>query len=75
MHGPLVGVLEVAADRHADGDACHPHAERLQQTRQVERRGLAFHIGVGGEDDLGDVAAGDAGQQSLDRQFVGTDAL
>ena len=28
------------------------HAERLEQARQIQRRGLAFDVGIGGENDL-----------------------
>ena len=53
VHRHLVGVLEVAADRHAHGDARHPHAERLQQPREVDGRRLAFDVRVGRQDHFG----------------------
>ena len=71
----VVGVLEIAADRDAGGDARDAHAERLQQPRQVDRRRLAFDRRVGGEDHFLDAAGADARQQALDLQVVGPDAL
>src|ERR1700752_970179 len=49
-HGQVVGIFEVAADWNAHRDARDPHAERLQQPRQVNGSGLAFDRRVGGED-------------------------
>ena len=66
VHRPLVGVLEIAADRHAHGDARHLHAERLQQPREIERRRFAFDVRIGRENDLGRAAVADSRQQPLD---------
>src|SRR5437667_10143145 len=66
----LVRVFEVGAHRHPAGDAGHPHAERRQQARQVERRGLARHVGVGAEDDLGNGAAAQPLEQGRDAQVL-----
>ena len=52
----LVGELEVAAHRQSARDARDLDAERLDQPREVQRRGLALDVGVGGDDDLGDLA-------------------
>ena len=57
MHRDFVGVLEVAADRHAHRDPRHLDAERLQQPREIDRGRLAFDVGVGREDDLVDAVA------------------
>src|SRR5215203_3042738 len=54
VHRHLVRVLEVAADRHAHGDAGHLDAERLQEPREIQRGGFAFDVRVGGENDLPD---------------------
>src|SRR6266571_5728527 len=51
-----VRVLEVRAHRHAARDARDPHAEGRKQLREVERRGLARHVGIGGEDHFLDLA-------------------
>ena len=58
----LVGVLQVATDRQAAGDARHPHAERLQQPGEVQRGGLALGVGVRAEDDLLHVLRARAGR-------------
>ena len=73
----LVGVLQLAADGHAGGDAGDPDAERLEQPGQVHRGRLALDVGAGGQDDLGDRrrrrrAAPD---QLGDAQVVGADAV
>ncbi len=52
VHRHLVGVLEVAADRHAHRDPRDLDAERLQQTGQVDGGRLAFDVRVGREDDF-----------------------
>src|SRR5215213_6101247 len=71
----LVGVLEVAADGEAAGDAGGAHAEGLQQPGQVHGGGLALDVGVGGEDHLGDALGVDSGEHLLDPQLLGPDAL
>ena len=67
----LVGVLDVAPDRHAERQAGHAQAARLEQPRQVEGRRFAFDVGIGGEHDLGDSL--EPGEQAGDRQAVGSD--
>ena len=57
VHRHFVGVLEIAADRHAHRDARHLDAERLEQPRQIDGRRLALDVRVGREDDLGDAVA------------------
>ena len=73
--GELVGVLEVAADGEAAGDAGDLEPERLEQPAEVHRGGLALDVGVGAEDDLLDALGVEAGEQLLDPQLVGPDAL
>src|SRR6266446_6986769 len=65
VHRHLVGIFEVAADRHAHRDARHLHAERLQQPREINRGGFALDVRVGGENHFGD-AVGDAADEPLD---------
>ena len=48
----FLGELQVAADRHAAGDAGHPHPEGLDQPRQVQGGGVPLHVGAGGQDHL-----------------------
>ena len=50
-------------------------AERLEQPGEVHRGGLALDVGVGGEDHLGDALVADPGEQLLDPELLGTDAL
>ena len=66
----VVGVIEIAADRDAGRDARDAQAERLEQPRQIDRRGLAFDGRIGREDHFFDAAAGDAREQALDLQIV-----
>src|SRR5665647_358670 len=75
VHRHFVGVLEIAADRDAHGDAGDADAERLEQTRQVDRRRLALDVRIGREDHFLDGAALDAREQPLDLQLVWADAL
>ena len=42
QHGDFVCVFQICANRNADADAGHANAERLQQFRNVDGRGLAF---------------------------------
>ena len=78
LEGPaqrhLVGVLEVAADGQAGGEARDPDLERRQQAAEVGRGRLALEVGVGREDDLLHGAVGEALHQRGDAQVVGTDA-
>src|SRR5512139_2140745 len=71
VHGDVVGVLEVAADGHAHGDARHAHPQRLEQPREVEGGGLPFDVRVGREDHLVGAARVDAAEEALDAQLVG----
>src|SRR5262245_54838036 len=74
VHGEFVGVLEVAADRHANGDTRHADAERLEQARQVNRRRFTIDIRVGGQNYFGDAVLY-AREQPLDLQVIGPDPL
>ena len=50
--GHLVGVLQLATDGDAGGDAGGPDAQRAQQLGQVDGRGLPLDAGAGRQDDL-----------------------
>ena len=67
----LVGVLDVAAHRHAEGEAGDPHPPGLEQAGEVEGGRLPLDVGVGGEDDLLDPLQ--AREQAGDGQAVGAD--
>src|SRR5262245_19109345 len=71
----LVRVLQVTTDGQAAGDARHADAQRPEQLGQIERGGLALHVGIGGQDDLGDAARLQPRQQLADLDVVGTDAI
>ena len=73
--GELVGVLQVAADRQAAGDAGHPHAEGLEQPAEVHGGRLALEVRVRAEDDLGDALGLEARQQLPHPELVGADPL
>ena len=73
--GHLVGVLEVAADRQPRCQAGDPEAEHLEHPREVAGGGLALEVGVGRDDDLGDDAVAEPGEQLAHAQVVGADAV
>src|SRR5688500_12103326 len=75
VHRHLVGVFEIAADRHAHRDARDAHAQRLEQPRKIQRGRLAFDVRIGGQNDLFDLSLAHSGEQALDFQLVGTDPL
>lgn len=52
--GHLVGVLDVAADRHAEGKARDAQRPVLEQASEIESGGFAFDAGVGRDDHLVD---------------------
>src|SRR5690606_23542409 len=62
-------------DGEAAGDAGDLQPEGLDQAAEVHRRRLALDVRVGAEDDLLDALRVDAGEQLLDPQLVGPDAL
>ena len=74
-HRQVVGILEIAADGNAGGNPRHAYAKRLEETREVDRRGLALDRRVGGKNDLLDAAVIDARQQTLDLQIIRPDAM
>src|SRR6266542_3145681 len=73
--GDLVGVLEVASDREAAGQAGHPDAGGLQQRGHVHRRRVALQVRVRGQDDLDHAVALDAVEELLDAEVLGADAV
>ena len=44
--------VNIAAGRNPCGDSCHLNAGALQQSCEMDSRGLAFDSGIGGDDDL-----------------------
>ena len=75
QEGDLVGVLQLAAHRHAVGDSRHAHAHGLDQPGDVGRGGFALHVGVGGQHDLPDLAGGQALHQFADADVVRAHAV
>src|SRR5919202_417164 len=71
----LVRVLQIAPHRQPGGQPGDAQAHRFEQPREVGRGGLALEVRVGGEDDLGDLAGGEALHELLDAQVVGPHAL
>src|SRR3954447_18799526 len=71
----LVRVLQIAPDRQAGGEPGDAQTHGLEQTREIGRGGFALQVGVGREDDLGDLPGGEAGDEFADPQVVGADAL
>ena len=70
----FVGVLEVAADGQAAGEARHADAA-AQPVGQVRGGRLAGHVRVRRQDDLLDAVALDAPDQLVDPQMLGLDAV
>src|SRR4030095_1678744 len=73
--GGLVGVLEVAADGEAAGDAGDPDAEGVEEAGQVHGRGLALDVWGGGQDDPAAGVRLQAAQQLADAEGVRGDPL
>src|SRR6478752_277676 len=73
--GDLVGVLQVAAHRQTARKSGDLQPHRLDEAREVGRGRLALEVGVGREDELGDLAVGEADHQLAHTQVVGADAL
>src|SRR5215217_2209465 len=71
----LVGVLEVAADGKTAREARHPHAERLEERRDVHRRRVSLEVGVRRDDHLGHALAFDSVEELLHAQVLGADAV
>src|SRR5579859_311439 len=57
QHGYLVGIFDIAAGWYARSDSCHLNAGPLQQSCEMDGRGLALDGRVGGDDDLIQAAA------------------
>ena len=70
-----IGELEVAAVRHAAGDAAHPHTPREQLASQQERGRLSVDRWWRGDDDLTHAVFSQSREQLLERQLVGADAV
>src|SRR5215831_15800539 len=68
----LVGVLDVAADRHAERQAGDGETARLEHAGEVERRRLALDVRVGREHHL--AHAVEELEQTRDRELVGSHA-
>ena len=66
----FVRIFQFPAHRHAVGDARHLDAHRLDEARDVGRRGLALDIRVRGQHDLLDPAPGKAREQFADAYVV-----
>src|SRR3954453_17780396 len=72
--GDLVGVLEVAADREAAGEAGYADAA-AQTVGEVRRSCLARHVRIRGEHDLLHAVSIDAVQQLVDPQARRLDSV
>src|SRR5258708_22381425 len=75
QHGDFVGVLDVAADGDAHGDAGYFHAVALELLGEIRGSSFAFDGGIGGDDDLVDSAAVDARDEVRDSQLLRADAV
>src|SRR2546429_6402949 len=73
--GDLVRVLQVAPHRETTRETGHPDAARLEEGRDVHRRGVALEVRIGREDDLRDAVALDAFHQLADPEVVGPDPV
>src|SRR2546429_8334011 len=74
--GDLVGVLQVAPDRETARETGHSDAAaRLEEGRDVHRRGVALEVRIGREDDLRDAVALDAFQELPHPEVVRPDPV
>ena len=71
----FIRVLDVRASGDACRDSSHLDVRTLEDARQVVCRRLAFDGGVGGQDDLVDVAGIDALSKVSDAQVLGADTV
>ena len=55
--GHLVGVFQLSAEGQPPRQSGELDAQRLDDLGEVHGGGLAFHVGVGGQNDLGYLAA------------------
>src|SRR5690606_34825053 len=73
--GDLVGVLEVTTHGQAGGEAGARDTHPAEHAGEVGGGGLPLDVRVGGEDDLLDLAVGEAGHELADPQVVRADAV
>ena len=73
--GDFVGVFEIGADGNAHRDPCDANTERLEQSREIQRRRLALNGWIGGQDHFIGATRTDTREESLDLQIVGPDAM
>lgn len=73
--GDLVGILEISTHRQAAREASDPKAQGFEHAGEVGGGGLPLEVGIGGQDDLGDIAICQAHHQLFDAQVVGADAF
>src|SRR5882724_1346172 len=71
----LIGKLEIAAVRHAAGDAADDDAPCRELACEQERGGLAIDRRRRGDDDLAHAVFADAPEQLFERELVGADAV
>lgn len=71
----LVGVFQVPADRQAMSQTRQADAARLQKLSEIENRGLAFHVRIGGADHFSHAALIDARHESIDLQLFRPNAV
>src|SRR5262249_5705807 len=74
-HGHVVGVLEVAAERHAVGNAREAYTERAQPLGEVVGGRVALRVRIGREHDLLDAAAPHARLELGHAQLARADAV
>jgi hypothetical protein len=70
--GYLVGVLDVATDRHPEGESGYTNLVLLEESGQIEGRSFSFHVRIGGQDDLLDTL--EALDEPGNAQLIRTDA-
>gem|GEM_PF-6485814 len=69
----LVGVLQIASNGQSGCQSRDPQARLHEQTGEVGRSCFTLEVGVGGDDDFGDLGRGKPGEQLLDAQVVGAE--
>ena len=70
-----IGVFDLGAGSDAAGETRYGDGGVGEQARDVQRSRVAVERGVGGEDDLADVAGLDALNERVDREVLGFDAF
>ena len=71
----FVEIVELAADRQAVGELGEADREALEPLGEIMGGGLALERRVHREHDLVDAAGGDSGDQPVDAEILGPDAL